>query len=127
MRWPRVHAVTEDTASDVHFDGNVSSVSLRFPFLSRIPRRDHVTGPTIASWSGRLEEEGPIAPVQMCVPFNRCPDFVRYAVQRLKTLFPSLGKVRIAQTLTRAGLLLRAGYFAKMRPECRPFRALLSM
>ena len=103
-----MHAVTEDTVSDVHFDGNVSSVSLRFPFLSRTPRRDQVTGPTIASWLGRLEEAGPIALVQMCAPVNRCPDFVRYAVQRLKTLFPSLGKVKIAQTLTRAGLHLGA-------------------
>jgi len=47
----------------------------------------------------RLEEEGPGALVQLLEPVNKFPDFVRYAVQRLKTLCPSMGKVTIAQTL----------------------------
>ncbi len=39
-------------------------------------------------------------------PVNKWPDFVRYAVQRLKTLCPTMGKVKIAETLARAGFHL---------------------
>jgi DNA-binding MarR family transcriptional regulator len=67
-----------------------------------------LTAPTIASWIKRLEEKGPDALVQLREPVNKFPDFVRYAVQRLKTLCPSMGKVKIAQTLCRAGLHLGA-------------------
>jgi hypothetical protein len=38
---------------------------------------------------------------------NKFPNFVRHIVQRLKVLCPSLGKVKIAQMLARAGLHLR--------------------
>jgi transposase InsO family protein len=37
---------------------------------------------------------------------NKFPDFVRYIVQRLKPLSPSMGKLKIAETLCRAGLHL---------------------
>jgi hypothetical protein len=37
---------------------------------------------------------------------NKFPDFVAYFVRRLKILCPTLGKVRIAQILARAGLHL---------------------
>jgi transposase InsO family protein len=66
----------------------------------------HVTAPTIASWLGPLDEEGPDALVQTRTPVNRFPDFVRYIVQRLKNLCPSMGKMKIAQVLARAGLHL---------------------
>ena len=39
-------------------------------------------------------------------PVNKFPDFVRYSVQRLKSLCPSMGKVKIAGVLARAGLHL---------------------
>lgn len=39
-------------------------------------------------------------------PVNRFPDFVRYTVQRLKILCPAMGRVKMAQTLARAGLHL---------------------
>jgi len=39
-------------------------------------------------------------------PLNQFPDFVRQAVRELKNLCPSMGKVKIAQTLARAGLHL---------------------
>ncbi len=74
--------------------------------LEQTARVFHVTAPTIASWLGRLDEEGPDALVQMRTPVNRFPDFVRYIVQRLKALCPTMGKVKIAQTLARAGLHL---------------------
>ena len=55
-----------------------------------------VTAGTIASWIKRVNEEGPDALVQLREPVNKFPDFVRYAVQRLRTLCPSMGKVKIA-------------------------------
>jgi hypothetical protein len=76
--------------------------------LEQTARVFHVTAPTIASWVGRLDEEGPDALVQIRTPVNRFPDFVRYAVQRLKTLCLTRGKVKIAQVLARAGLHMGA-------------------
>ena len=37
-------------------------------------------------------------------PVNRFPDFVRYAVQQIKLFCPTLGKVKIADTLARTGM-----------------------
>src|SRR5262249_5054466 len=51
------------------------------------------------------------------VPVNRFPNFVRYIVQRLQTLCPRLGKVKIAQILARAGLHLGVTTVARMRSE----------
>ena len=65
-----------------------------------------VTTETIASWMRRLDEQGPDALVQIREPVNKFPEFVRYAVQRLKTLCPTLGKVKMANMLCRAGLHL---------------------
>lgn len=61
------------------------------------------------------DEEGPEALIQMHRPVNRFPDFVIYLVRRLKTLCPSMGKVRIAQVLARAGLHLGATTVARNR------------
>jgi putative transposase len=52
----------------------------------------------------RLDESGPNALVQIQEPVNKFPDFVRYMVQRLRALCPTMEKVKIAQTLARAGL-----------------------
>jgi len=61
---------------------------------------------TIASWLKKIDEEGNTALVQLREPVNKFPDFIRYIVQRLKALCPSLGKRKIAQILARAGLHL---------------------
>jgi len=61
-----------------------------------------VTSATISSWMKRVDEKGPDALVQLRQPVNRFSDLVRYVVQRLKLLCPSLGKVKIAQVLARA-------------------------
>ena len=61
---------------------------------------------TIASWLKRIDEAGDAALVQLREPVNKFPDFIRYIVQRLKVLCPSLGKRKIAQVLARAGLHL---------------------
>ena len=85
--------------------------------LEQTARVFHVTAPTIASWLGRLDEQGPDALVQTRTPVNRFPDFVRYIVQRLKALCPAMGKVKIAQTLTRAGLHLCATTVGRILKE----------
>src|SRR5438093_11144389 len=74
--------------------------------LAQTARTFLVTPLTIASWMGRLDEEGPDALVRLSEPVNRFPDFVAYLVKRLKILFPTLGKVKTAQILARAGLHL---------------------
>ena len=66
----------------------------------------HVSPATITSWMKRLDEQGSDALVQLREPVNKFPDFVRYAVQRLSTLCPALGKVKLAEVLCRAGLHL---------------------
>jgi transposase InsO family protein len=76
-----------------------------------------VTEDTIASWSQRLDEEGPAALLRTREPVNKFPDFVRYLVQRLQTLCPRLGKVKIAQILTRAGLHLGVTTIGRMRRD----------
>ena len=65
-----------------------------------------VTAATIASWMQRLEEEGPEALVQLPEPVNKFPEWVACVVARLKTLCPAMGKVKLAETLARAGLHL---------------------
>ncbi len=71
----------------------------------------------------RVDEEGSHALVQVREPVNKFPDFVRYAVQRLKALCPNLGKVKIAELLCRAGLHLGAttvGRILKEAPRLKP-------
>ena len=65
-----------------------------------------VTPAMIAAWMKRIDEKDSDALLQLREPVNKFPDFVRYIVQRLKTLSPSMGKVKIAETLCRAGLHL---------------------
>jgi len=67
-----------------------------------------LTRATISGWMRRLDEQSSHSLVQLREPVNKFPDFVRYAVQKLKTLCPGMGKVKIAQTLCRAGLHLAA-------------------
>jgi len=76
-----------------------------------------VTPATVASWTRRVDEQGPHALVQLPQPVNRFPDFVRYLVRRLKVLCPTLGKAKIAQTLARAGLHLAATTVGRMLKE----------
>ena len=82
-----------------------------------------VTPDTIASWGKRINEKGPDALLQLREPVNKFPDFVRYIVQQLKTLSPSMGKVKIAETLCRAGLHLgttTVGRILKEAPQSAP-------
>jgi len=67
-------------------------------------RRFLVIDDTVASWNGRIEEDGPDALVEASVPVNKFPDFVTAMVAKLKRLFPVMGRRRIADFLGRAGL-----------------------
>ena len=73
-----------------------------------------ITAATISSWLKRLDEDGPQALVQLRSPVNRFPDYLAYVVQRMKTICPSMGKVKIAETLARAGLHLGATTVGRM-------------
>jgi len=83
----------------------------------------HLTAATLSAWMRRLDESGPDALVQLPEPVNKFPDFVRDSVQRLKSLCPSLGKVKIAGVLARAGLHLGSttvGRIVKEPPAAPP-------
>jgi putative transposase len=60
---------------------------------------------TIGNWLKRLDEPG-CGLVALREPVNRFPEYVRQVVQQLKCVCPTMGKVRIAQLLARAGLQL---------------------
>jgi putative transposase len=78
---------------------------------------------TPATWGKRVDEAGPGAIVQSDAPVNKFPAFVRHIVQRLKTLCPKLGKVKIAGNLARAGLHLgqtTVGRILKEKPASPP-------
>jgi len=71
--------------------------------LAQAARTFFVTPATIASWTARVDEEGPDAIVRLSDPVNKFPDFVGYLVRHLKILCLTLGKVKIDQILARAG------------------------
>ena len=63
-------------------------------------RRFFVTDDTIRSWLRRADD----SLLQLATPVNRFPDFTRHAVHQIKLFCPSLGKVKIAEMLSRAGI-----------------------
>jgi transposase len=74
--------------------------------LAQAARAFQVTDSTIANWMQRIDETGPNALLELPVPVNRFPDFVSELVNIVKSSYPEMGKVRIAQILARAGLHL---------------------
>jgi transposase InsO family protein len=62
----------------------------------------------------RLDEEGDAGLVRLAEPVNKFPEFVAYMVRHLKAMCPTLGKVRIAQMLARAGLHLGSSTVGRM-------------
>src|SRR3989442_1420672 len=65
--------------------------------------------------------------VRLPQPVNKFPEFIGYLVKRLRILCPTLGKVKIAQILARAGLHLGPTTVRRMQvhtgwPEPRQVR-----
>lgn len=85
--------------------------------VAKTARRFLVGPATISGWMKRIDEGGTRALVQTVEPVNKFPDFAAVVVQRLKILFPSLGKKRIAQVLARAGLHLGVTTVGRMLKE----------
>ena len=84
-------------------------------------RRLLVTPLTVATWTNRLDDEGPDALVQVREPVNRFPELVSYLVRRLRALCPGMGSRRIASVFARAGLHLGATTVRRMlRPTPKP-------
>ncbi len=73
-----------------------------------------VTEDTIVAWIRRVDEAGDHPLVRLPEPVNRFPQYVAHLVQRLKALCPSMGKVRIAQVLARAGFRLGVSIVGRM-------------
>jgi putative transposase len=90
--------------------------------LAQTARVFLVTPTTTASWMARLDEEGADALVRLPEPVNKFPDFVGYLVRRLKILCPTLGKLKIAQVLARAGVHIGSTTVRRMLRETRPPR-----
>jgi hypothetical protein len=68
---------------------------------AEMARHFFVYDATIRSWLRRVDDD---TLVQTQTPVNRFSDFVRYAVQQIKLFCPTLGKVKIADMLARAGI-----------------------
>src|SRR5882724_1918251 len=92
--------------------------------LAQTARTFLVTPLTIASWTARLDEDGADALVRLPEPVNRFPEFVGYIVRRMKVLCPSMGRVRIARVLARAGLHLGPTTVRRMLRPARPSKPL---
>ena len=114
---PRVNALI------THQSSGCASSSSRQPEAGPTSKRQQVfvvDEQTLKSWLRRIDEEGESALVQLSEPVNRFPDFVRYLVRQLKALCPTMGKVRIAQVLARAGLHLGATTVGRILKETEP-------
>jgi transposase InsO family protein len=76
-----------------------------------------VRAETISNWARRIDEAGANALVQPSGPINKYDGYTRYAVQRLKLLCPSFGKMKIAQILCRAVLHLGTSTVGRILKE----------
>ncbi len=74
---------------------------------------------TIAIWARRLDEGGSAALLALPVPVNKLPECHSLVVEQLRTLLPTMGKRRIAQLLTRAGVSLAASTVKRIRDRKR--------
>jgi putative transposase len=89
--------------------------------LTETARIFQVTAATIGSWLLRMDEQSDRPLVGNSTPVHKFPQHVRYLVQRLKVLCPTLGKAKIAQVLARAGLHLGATTIGRVMHEAPIF------
>lgn len=113
-RWARLHPRRRPHFGPVQRMRILQVRAARSWSVSQTAHRFLVTEDTIMPWMRRLDEEGENALVRTEEPVNKFPDFVAYLVRQLKMLCPTLGKVRIAQMLARAGLHLSASTVGRM-------------
>jgi transposase-like protein len=85
-------------------------------------RRFLLTPATIAEWTQRRDEGGDEALLQTPKPVNTFPAFVSDIILRLEQLAPTMGKLRVAQTLARAGLHISASTIKRIKARGRPER-----
>lgn len=86
-------------------------LSLRAPAswsVATTARVFQVAAGTIVTWARRLDEGGSAALLALPVPVNKLPECHSLVVEQLRALLPTMGKRRIAQLLTRAGVSLAA-------------------
>ena len=79
-------------------------------------RHFFVSDDTVRAWLRRVDDD---SLVQTRTPVNRFPDFVRYAVQQVKLFCPTLGKVKIADMLARAGIHIGKTTVGRILKETR--------
>ena len=77
-------------------------------------RRFQVTAETIASWTGRLEEDGPEALVQTPEPVTKYDELVGALVHRLHEAAPGKGRRKLTELLASAGLCLAESTVGRM-------------
>jgi putative transposase len=82
--------------------------------LAQTARAFLITSATISEWLQRIDEPGLNPLVELPEPVNKFPQLVRYLVRRLRTLCPTLGKVKLAEALARTGLHLSATTVGRM-------------
>lgn len=117
-RWSRVHPRRRPYYGPIQRMRILQLRAARGWSTTQTAQRFLVTDETIASWIGRVDEEGGL--VQVSEPVNKFPEFVGYLVRYLRRMCPALGKVRIAQMLARAGLHLAASTVGRMLKRDSP-------
>ena len=78
-----------------------------------------IAAATIAAWTRRLDEDGEEALLALPVPVNKLPECYTVVVEQLRALLPTMGKCRIAQLLSRAGLSLAASTVKRIQDRKR--------
>lgn len=82
-------------------------------------RRFLLAPATIAAWTRRIDEGGTDALVQTREPVNRFPELIAQIVASVRATLPTMGKVRIAQVLARAGLEIAPSTVARLLAKPR--------
>ncbi|NOY74191.1 MAG: transposase family protein [Kiritimatiellaeota bacterium] len=88
--------------------------------LKQTARAFQTDAATISSWMNRVDDD---SLVNMPVPWNKYPSYLRYVTKQLKLLVPRLGKKKIAEYFVRSGLYLSAtsvGRYLKSKPTGPP-------
>lgn len=81
---------------------------------SETSRHFLVSDDTIRQWLRRVDDD---ALVQISTLVNRFPNVVRYAVPQIKLSCPTLGKLKIAEKLARAGMHIGKSTVARILQE----------